>query len=1259
MIVVGILTISSVLSLFSTPNTNAQTKLQANTLIPNSYTDLPVIDQTNPKYDSVLMYNDAPAVIDVMFNKVGTKDSFGNTAISFKKETLKLGSETNRSLIAQVTPDYKIRIAPVTPTTDREKELMYERIHVVTVIYEERYKSSFNYEFNRTTQRDIRITFAPQSAPADYDYSKYAYPGDDVVKAKQNEYTKVDLLGNDKATLTQPQLQNLFSSLNAQNVLFYLDYNNDTWVKPMKPDKLYLMYTHFDNIQRPFVEKNYMVTIDVEKGEGNTELPPTAQTNNIKLNKNGGVTIDTNVLFNKVDSGVATVDKDSVGFGNTSKKGVNGSFLITQDYNDLTNLDKQLGEVSRYNDSQFRYLPLFDIVGVDTHYANFDITTTNPISGLLEKRNLELPVKFEITEQDQAINSDSFRSSYDVDLTIGKGEEFFFKLQEQIPSWPARINCQQIRQSGKMRLDNLCNSNLTNQTSNAASNVSSSAFYKFDLIPSRKNVNLLTDYGDGITTDFQTQVSHLELNPDTGFVFRVDPDFVGNDRYVFKTYDNKGQSVNVIVNLNIIDGKTNPPYLYDQLPDPAIKYSKHGEFNPTPAQISKIKDKGCVVINNFDFNSDGLMDLVWGNSRGVGDSGCHNEQFVWINQGGGQAPKEYILDPVFSGFTEIKTAPEKITLIGYSFNNLQRMEYDLDYDFKYITHRRIDLNTPINRDQFSPQGGITNISENQTTITGWAVDEDTFFIYNPNISKVELEIDGQIKGFVYANRPDSSLDSVESIPRYSSTYKPVINAFKIAIPDQFCTGSPINVRIIAKNQVNILPTSNPKPDKELFNKSLTCIPEGATVISQANVTTGKCDPAIVIQGEKTTCSFVLTGSASGKYVLPPQKLFAGVREQADLDTSYQGDSDLCEIAGATLICKNVTTGKATAGEKTVVLHQPGIVWYPNKATITITAAATPSTGSNLDLTPAAASNLQPKINPNLSNLYFRNLDSGDTAFWSSDPSFTTKTSFVGQGLISKGVDLNFELVFAKDLNSDKLEDFIWRHKTTGKVSIWINSPEKNQPIQGLVKDLDVDCRLSGLGDMNNDKVSDLVIRCGDSIQVWLLDKNGNLIFNYTYKVKVENKWELLKIADIDKDGYSELIFNNLEDGSLSVWFSDKNFGTIKTTKDFALDLSWKLIDTGDANGDGNIDFYFRNKITGDNAIWTLDKALTPIKQFAITQVNDQNWKLVKTHDFNQDGISDLIWRNATSSLLAAWIMDNNGNIIRSQSITLDNQWALI
>jgi hypothetical protein len=103
------------------------------------------------------------------------------------------------------------------------------------------------------------------------------------------------------------------------------------------------------------------------------------------------------------------------------------------------------------------------------------------------------------------------------------------------------------------------------------------------------------------------------------------------------------------------------------------------------------------------------------------------------------------------------------------------------------------------------------------------------------------------------------------------------------------------------------------------------------------------------------------------------------------------------------------------------------------------------------------------------------------------------------------------------------------------------------------------------------------------------------------------------------------------------------------------DLAWTVVGTGDFDGDGKSDILWRNANNGRNAIWSSGNAAT---QQATTDVTDLVWKVVGTGDFDGDGKADILWRNASGGQNAIW---KSGNSATPQAMTdvTDLAWTVV
>ena len=89
--------------------------------------------------------------------------------------------------------------------------------------------------------------------------------------------------------------------------------------------------------------------------------------------------------------------------------------------------------------------------------------------------------------------------------------------------------------------------------------------------------------------------------------------------------------------------------------------------------------------------------------------------------------------------------------------------------------------------------------------------------------------------------------------------------------------------------------------------------------------------------------------------------------------------------------------------------------------------------------------------------------------------------------------------------------------------------------------------------------------------------------------------------------------------------------------------AWKAVGTGDFNRDGNSDILWQNKSTGQVSIWEMD-GNTKIGGGPVSPNPGPAWKAVGTGDFNHDGFADILFQNASTGQVSIWEMDENTKI---------------
>ena len=180
-----------------------------------------------------------------------------------------------------------------------------------------------------------------------------------------------------------------------------------------------------------------------------------------------------------------------------------------------------------------------------------------------------------------------------------------------------------------------------------------------------------------------------------------------------------------------------------------------------------------------------------------------------------------------------------------------------------------------------------------------------------------------------------------------------------------------------------------------------------------------------------------------------------------------------------------------------------------------------------------------------------------------------------------------------------------------------------------------------------------------SMQGGVIESSGFLTYNGAV-VDPGPSWNVAGVGDFDADGHADVLWRNSADGSLVSW--SMNGTTIETSSVVTdghggaprPDASWSVAGTGDFNGDGKADILWRSTggelvdwsmngstITGGGDVTWQGSAVRP----------DASWSVAGVGDFNGDGKSDILWRNASGEV-SVWSM--NGSQVVAGSDTTAN-----
>jgi hypothetical protein len=134
---------------------------------------------------------------------------------------------------------------------------------------------------------------------------------------------------------------------------------------------------------------------------------------------------------------------------------------------------------------------------------------------------------------------------------------------------------------------------------------------------------------------------------------------------------------------------------------------------------------------------------------------------------------------------------------------------------------------------------------------------------------------------------------------------------------------------------------------------------------------------------------------------------------------------------------------------------------------------------------------------------------------------------------------------------------------------------------------------------------------------------------------IDNSWTIQGVGDFNGDGKADILWRNNVTGQVSEWLSKAGAGYSGFTAPIlaTVDSSWKIQGVGDFNGDGLSDILWRNA-NGDVALW-LTNAGAPVTALDLGVI-DNSWTIQGVGDFNGDGKADIVWRNSNGQV-SEWL----------------------
>jgi kumamolisin len=248
---------------------------------------------------------------------------------------------------------------------------------------------------------------------------------------------------------------------------------------------------------------------------------------------------------------------------------------------------------------------------------------------------------------------------------------------------------------------------------------------------------------------------------------------------------------------------------------------------------------------------------------------------------------------------------------------------------------------------------------------------------------------------------------------------------------------------------------------------------------------------------------------------------------------------------------------------------------------------------------------------------------------------------------------------AANLNGDGRSDPVFFNKELNEVGIWLMSG--NTIVRGVVlANPPVNSQIDAVADLQGTGRAQIIWSNNSaSFIAWSIAWSGNNTPTTTAtSFRLPTNYPVLVCADLDGDGLLDIVQYNPANGALLI---AKNNGSLNFTTQFSttVGLGWALIGAADLNGNGHPQLIWRNLTSGMVAAWVFS-ATQPFQpvQYPTFASPSLAWSIRGIGRVDTTLAKGLIWHNDDTGAVAFWKMNTNGSLLGTTLPAAGAPWQI-